>query len=176
MVNIFLHKIFFKSNFFLYVPNNKITWTLLKLKKKIIKRNILNDPGKRLFNFLSFPPESSNIGRLPSADSSTRHRKKEFQKNAVWGSDFEYPIQLSKYSLPIAPSAVLGFGMLCILIAPGFSQLVSNEEVGLPSAVRDGLSSSSHQPKMPAILLTPPYSWGSRGTERWTDLSKPCSP
>lgn len=75
-------------------------------KKKIIKRNILNDPGKRLFNFLSFPPESSNIGRLPSADSSTRHRKKEFPKNAVWGSDFEYPIQSSKYSLPIAHPAL----------------------------------------------------------------------
>ena len=117
-----LWELFSKNQIFVYIPNIKITWMILKLKKTNIKRNILNDPGKSLIFFLS-PPKSGSTGCLPSADSWTRRRKKELKRIVVWGSDFEYPIQLSKYWLPITLSIVMGVGMLCIVMK---QQLVSS--------------------------------------------------
>ena len=61
----------------------------------------------------------------------------------------------------------MGVGMLCIgyETATCFFHLTSNKELGLPSAIRDHLTSSSHQSMMPKVLLTLFYTWRSRGTE-----------
>ena len=139
---------------------------ILKLKKKkSIKKNILHDPGKSLIFFI-LPPNLAVLDAchllIPGLGEKERSQKNCSLRFRFWVSNSVKQILAANCSQCCAGCWNV---MPHYETATCFFHLASNKELGLPSAIRDHLTSSSHESMMPRVLLTLLYAWGSSGTE-----------